>query len=116
MLIMLAVLVFVFMSVSVYLSYSQILHAQRLNTDYGKLQAIYAAEAGIFAALDARRDLVAATLYKNAAGEATYTATRSATSEPYWITSTAQVSVKGSALTATVKGYVVGRQVVMWEF
>lgn len=113
---MLAIIVFVFMSVSVALAYGQTLHAERLNVDVARLQALYAAEAGVYAALDAGSDIPETALFKDDRGEATFTATRSAASEPYWITSVGKAAVRGDQLEATVRGYVVGHQVVLWDF
>jgi hypothetical protein len=115
-LLMLAIVVFVFMSVSVIMSYSQILHAERLNVDQSKLQALYAAEAGVFAAFNAKSDLGLTTLYKDTRGEATYQATRSTSTEPHWITGVGTAVVHGERMVATVRGYVVARQIVMWDF
>lgn len=91
-------------------------HAQRLGADYGKLQAVYAAESGVYAAFARNADVAATTLWTDGTNSATYTATREASGAPTWITGTGTTVWRGQTYSATVRGYHVGSQILLWDF
>ena len=100
------------------LASSQITHANRVNAEYGKLQATNAAEAGIFASLSASAALPRTTL---AAGEPTveYETTFSPAvpgTMPYWIASTGMATLGGFTYRARARALVSEGRVLLWEF
>lgn len=95
---------------------AQVSHAQRIGADYGKLQAVYAAESGVYEAFARRADVAATTLWTDGVNTASYQATREAASTPTWIRSTGTMVYRGETYTATVRGYHAGTQILLWEF
>lgn len=115
-LILLAVIVFVFAAASVLFASGQLLHAKRLGADHGKLQAIYAAEAGVFASFEARRAFARTAFVSEDGFEAAYETQLEGTAPPYWIASHGTATLSGQRYEATVRGYVAGNQIVLWDF
>ena len=95
---------------------AQVAHAERIGADYGKLQATYAAESGVYEAFARNADVATTTLWSDGANKATYAATRDGTSTPTWITATGTMVYHGETYTATVKGYHLGAQILLWDF
>lgn len=111
-LLLLSLVVFVFLSASVAFASAQLSHAHRLTAEHGRLQAVYAAESGIYAALDAKSD-VPVTALRDANGMfITYEATIGSDS---WISSTGSAVVKGDAYQATARAFTSGGRILMWE-
>lgn len=116
MLILLAVIVFLFASVSVLFASGQMLHARRLGADHGKLQAIYAAEAGVFASFEAKRAFARTAFVAEDGFEAAYETAIEGAAPPYWIASHGTATIGGERYEAKVRGYVSGDQIVLWDF
>lgn len=107
----------VFMGAYVAFATAQTNHARRLSADYGKLQAIYAAESAVLEAFVRNANVATTTLWSDAANnKATYSATRDAAIAPTWITGTGTMVFRGETYTATVRGYHVGNQIMQWDF
>lgn len=111
-LLLLSLVVFVFLSASVAFASAQLSHAQRLKAEFGRLQAIYAAESGIYAALDANAD-VPPTELQNAHGATVTFEARIGTDS--WIASTGSALVNSDVYRATARAYVSGGRILMWE-
>ena len=117
-LLLLSIVVFILLSGATMLASSQITHANRVNAEYGKLQATNAAEAGIFASLTASAALPRTLL---AAGEprVEYETTLSPAvpgNAPYWIASTGMATLGGFTYQARARAFVSEGRVLLWEF
>lgn len=116
-LLLVVIILFVFMTAYMAFAGSQVLHAKRLVSDYGKLQAVYAAESAVYASFAKKADVAAGTsLYADGTRSAQYGATRETALDPTWITGTGTAVVNNSTYTATVRGFSTGSQIIMWEF
>ena len=116
-LIMLVVGLMVFLAAYGMLAAGQVTHARRLQAEYGKLQALYAAESGIYAAMVANQNVAATTLVSDAMVHVSYSASFAAGGNaPGWITGVGTAVVRGDTFTATVRGYSLGTKVLMWDF
>lgn len=109
---LLALVVFVFLSASVAFASAQLSHAKRLRAEFGRLQAIYAAESGIYAALDASAD-VPVTPLQTATG--TLVSFEAVKGTDDWIASTGSALVNGDSFLATARAYASGGKILMWE-
>lgn len=109
-----AIAMVLLISVWVIASQGQILHVQRLQADYGKLQAIYAAEAGVYARLDAKADLEAV-LEETSSSRIRFEAAQRAYPDGTWIESTGSVTVGGSAYQATARAQVLLGKILKWD-
>lgn len=96
------------------LSQGQLMHARRLMADYGKLQAIYAAEAGIYARLDSNADL-AAPLVDLPQSQIGYEALERAYPDGLWIESTGSAMVQGTSYQATARAQVLLGKIMKWD-
>ena len=117
-LLILSIVVFILLSGATMLASSQITHAKRVNAEYGKLQAMNAAEAGIFATLTAAAAQARSTL---AAGEplVEYETTLSPEvpgEAPYWIASTGMATLGGFTFRAKARAFVSEGRILLWEF
>ncbi len=117
-LLMLAIVVFFFLAAATMLASSQITHANRVTAEYGKLQAINAAEAGVFATFVASAGLPRTVL---AAGEPTvaYETTMmppEPEGAPFWISSTGRATLAGFTYEARARAFVSEGSILLWEF
>ena len=100
------------------LASSQITHANRVNAEYGKLQATNAAEAGIFASLTASVALprtILATGEPKVEYETTFSPANPGNA-PYWIASTGMATLGGFTYRAQARALVSEGRVLLWEF
>lgn len=111
-LLLLSVVVFFFLSASLAFASAQLNHAKRLRADYGRLQAIYAAESGIYAALEATADVPVTPLVETPGTLVTFEARLGADS---WLASTGSASLNGDTFLATARAYTSGGKILMWE-
>lgn len=117
-LLILSVIVFALLSVIAMIATSQITHANRVTAEYGKLQAMNAAESGIFAAFVATPSLSvqsAASLLPGDEPVVHYQATVSA-APPYWIESTGYATLSGFTYQSKARAEVADGRIVRWEF
>lgn len=106
-----------FIGVYLAIATAQANHVKRLSADYGKLQALYAAESAVQEAFVRNADVATTTLWADAAdNKASYAATRANAAPPTWITGTGTMVWRGETYTATVRGYHVGNQIMQWDF
>jgi hypothetical protein len=115
---MLAIVVFFFLTAATMLASSQITHANRVTAEYGKLQAINAAEAGVFATFVASTGLPRTVL---AAGEpaVAYETTMmppEPEGDPFWISSTGRATLAGFTYEARARAFVSEGSILLWEF
>lgn len=111
-LLLLSLIIFVFLSASVAFASAQLNHAKRLKADFGHLQAIYAAESGIYAALDAQADVPVTPLVDADGTRVTFEARQGSDS---WLASTGSATVGGDTFLATARAYTSGGKILMWE-
>lgn len=109
---LLSLVIFVFLSASVAFASAQLSHAKRLRAEFGRLQAIYAAESGIYAALDARADVPVTPLQTANGTAVTFEAKLGADS---WIASTGSADLNGDIYLSTARAYTSGGKILMWE-
>lgn len=114
-LLMLSVVVFVFLAASTLFASSQIVHANRVTAEYGKLQAMNASEAGIFAAFN-RGQSVGPTDLALGEPHVSYEARTSEPVQPYWIASTGSATVSGYTYVARARAFVSDGRILLWEF
>ncbi len=114
-LLILAMVVFIFLSAAVMLASSQITHSTRVMAEYGKLQAMNAAEAGIFASFAATASLGPTTL---ATGDplVLYEADVSGPAPSFWITSTGSAALAGFTYRSRARAFVNDGRILQWEF
>lgn len=116
-LVMLAITVFVFLSASMLYSSSQLLSARLEQANYGRNQAMLAAEAGVFATFDTNIDYPPGTpLWAGGPAGLTFTATRSAMVPPMDITSTGSFILQGETYLVQATASVAGGQILQWQF
>lgn len=95
---------------------AQITHARAQHAELGRLQAVYAAESGVWAAFKAHANVATTTLWTAGGDQITYAGVREIVDGPTWVTGTGMARLGGETYTATVRGYVLGEAVVLWEF
>jgi len=101
------------MAASLAFAGAQLNHTKRLRAEFGKLQAIYAAEAGIYAAFDSKQSVPLSTLWTATGTIVQFESVRGADS---WVSSTGSALVDSWTYQATARAYISGNQIVMWEF
>lgn len=117
-LLVIALIVFVMLTGFTLLAASQLKHAERVNAEYGKLQAHNAAEAGIYASLATKSGLPPTVLSADPAqvvfeSRITPPAPGGA---PYWIASTGSVTLAGFTYRARVSAFVSNGSIREWTF
>lgn len=113
-LVLISLIVFVFLTASLLFASTQATHARRLRAEFGKLQAIYAAESGIYAAFDTRQSVPTTTMWTATGTLVQFQAVRQPDG---WVASTGSVKLGDSDLyTAKARAFISGNQIVMWEF
>lgn len=116
-LVMLAITVFLFLSASMLYSSSQLLSARLEQANFGRNQAMLAAEAGIFTAFDTNQDyLVPTSLWAGAPVGLTFLVKRSAAAPPMTIASTGSFVMQGSTYVVEATASVAGGQILQWQF
>ena len=117
-LLLMALLVFLLLTGFTVLASTQLLHAERVNAEYGRLQALNAAEAGIYASLATRTPHGPTNL--SLEGAPVTFETRLTPSAPglgpYWIASTGSLSVGGEMVHARVGAFVSNGSIQEWTF
>jgi hypothetical protein len=113
---MLVLAVIAFIGVFAFFIQGQVLHARRLGAEYGRLQAIYAAESGVYASFAAVANVSSTTLWAAEGNSVKYQGSLEASSFPTWITGTGTVDLRGQHFVATVRGYAVGNRILLWDF
>jgi hypothetical protein len=115
-LIALVVAFIVFTGAYVAFASAQVNHAKRVWADYGKLQATYAAESAVYESLVKNAAVSTKTMWTEGSNVVSYQATRTPVAAPTWITGRGTVVWRGETYTATVRGYQVGQQIMLWDF
>lgn len=100
------------MAASVGFASAQLSHAQRLKAEFGRLQAIYAAESGVYAALDATSDVPVTPLSSDGGALVSFQARFGSDA---WISSTGSAEIGGDTYRATARAYTSGGRILMWE-
>jgi hypothetical protein len=113
-LLVVAVILLLLISTWVSLSQGQLMHARRLMADYGKLQAIYAAEAGVYARLAASSDLDAS-LVDTPQSQIGYVAVQKVYPDGTWIESTGSARVQDHPYQATARAQVLLGRIMKWD-
>lgn len=112
---MVAVAFLLIISTWISLSQGQLMHAKRLLADYGKLQSIYAAEAGIYARLEASSDLQDVPLAAGPDAPMHYTAWERTHPDGTWIESTGSAVVGGFEYQSTARAQVELGRIMFWD-
>lgn len=115
-LLMLVLGLFVFVAAFGLIASGQLAHTRRLGAEYGHLQALYAAESGVYAALDAKASTGTKTLWSDTANLVQYSGTMESASAPSWITGVGTAKIRGDLYTAQVRGYTIGTRIMLWDF
>lgn len=111
-LLLLAIIVFVFLAASVTFASAQLSHATRLKAEFARVQAIYAAESGVYAAMDATSDVPVTSL---GYADGTLVTCEARFGADSWIASTGSAQVSGDTYLATARAYISGGRILMWE-
>lgn len=113
-----SMLLFVMLTVAIMAAAAQLSHAERLDAEQARLQALYAAEAGVFAAIDAASSVPSTVLLASGATQVTYQANRPTPDAggATWIEATGTVNRGGETVRSRLRCYEVGRVAIKWEY
>lgn len=115
-LLIMAIMVFMFLGASMVLATAQVSQSSSLGATYGKMQATYAAETGVYASFDATQALPVTEIWHDGTNLATFETTLSAASPPMWIDSTGSFTYGGFTYHSRARGYAMGGKVLQWLF